>query len=420
MTRQFDIILHIGTEKTGTTTLQHELLFNQQRLEESGVFYLTTPERVEARGIAAAAVGDAQPDDFLKQAGIDTCEQRQRFREATITEVHDVLDGLPSHVQTLLISSEHFHSRLRQLDQVEWVRRLFAERARRFTVVCYLRSQADLVESYYSTMLKNGEGRPLGEIADKTCEVSNHYYNYHTLLALWASVFGKDAMVPRLFNPERFEKGDVVADFLRVVGIAVTLKKPGVEGKRYNESLTPLGQGLLRAINLHRQQAEDDPDVLAQCGTFAAAVIAQFPGKGERLSKEALVRIEEEFKTVNAQVRRQWFSEEARLFPPRKRDKPNRVKLHLPVSSEQIDTISQVVELLSGSDGGPVTVLNSCADILRDLAVYYEQKNKDLAWSLMRLARRIRPQGPVIKRKFDEYERIRRHPIRRIRRWISR
>lgn len=418
MTRQFDVILHIGTEKTGTTTLQHALLFNQQRLVAAGVFYLTTPQRIEARGIAAAAVGDKQPDDFLKQGGIDTHEQRQRFREATITQVHDALDGLPPHLHTVVISSEHFHSRLKQPDQVAWVRRLFGERARSFMVVCYLRYQADLVESYYSTMLKNGETRPLSKIADKTCQARNHYYNYQTLITLWSSVFGKEAMVPRLFDPMRFEQGDLVVDFLRATRIEVTLEKPGGRYKRYNESMTPLGQGMLRAINLHTKQVDNDPETVEHCRTLATAVIAQFPGKGESLNDEALTRIDKEFISVNTQVKQQWFPDEQCLFPPRQRAKPNRVKLHLPVTRDQLDTIRRVVELLSDSSGGPVKALNPCADILRDLAIYHEQKDQDLSWCLMRLARDIRPHGPLINRKFEEYDRIWRHPLRRIKRWI--
>ena len=248
MSRGFRFVLHIGTEKTGTTTLQGYLHAAQEELKKQGVAYYATLGRSEARAIAACAVGDKAPDDFLKQQGVDSADQRQMFREKVEKDFYTAMEALDDCVHTVVISSEHFHSRLRQPGQVQWLKDLLKPWASDIQVVVYLRPQVEVLTSFYSTALRNGEVGSLEAVSEKLCQPRNHFYNYQALLKLWGDSFGLDSLNPRLFTPTDLIQKDIVADFFEAVGMAMpeqwSLKVP-----RKNESINPVGQALLRGLN---------------------------------------------------------------------------------------------------------------------------------------------------------------------------
>lgn len=419
MGRTFKFIIHIGTEKTGTTTLQNLLSYNHELLKSRGFFYLRTPERIEARGITAASLGDQQPDEFLKDLGVDTPEQRQKFRDATERQVHETLSLLPESVSTVIVSSEHFHSRLRHPEQVARVRKLLIDHAESFQIVCYLRHQASLVESYYSTALKNGTTLTLKDTAEQLCKASNHYYNYQMLLDLWSNCFGAEAITPRIFDKHSLEEGDIIKDFLSASKINIKLQHPQRKQERYNESLTPLGQSLLKGINIFQSSTDITPD-LDRCKKLASSIIKEFPGSGERLDKQALENIESEFETSNTEVKKHWFSDRQGSLFHSPEDDQGVMTRGSPVTRNQLEITSQVIDYLESNSGKPAKSLNHCADTLKTLALRHEEQDRELAWKLMSLARRIRPGGPFIKQKVLEYNSDRQRPFYRFKKWIKR
>lgn len=433
MSHSFRFIIHIGTEKTGTTTLQHVLAKNRELLEYSGVYYLTTPQRIESRGMVAAALGNQQHDEFLSESGVDTAEKRQAFREATWQEVHATLSTLPKSIHTVVVSSEHFHSRLRHQKQVAWIRELFAEYANDFCIICYLRQQAELVESFYTTALKNGSTRKLDELAEKICKKTNHYYNYRMLLSLWAETFGDDCLAPRIFDKPTLMGGDVVKDFLSTADIDVALKRPRRKRERYNESLSPLGQHLLRGMNVlqaevnkedvqegHDNEFRIDGHDEEKCKEIRSAVIQSFPGSGEQVTGKVLQRIKHEFLESNTQVQQSWLPSQPEGLFSFSRYKKNIVEQNAPITRQQIDVTKNVIDFLSSDNGKSIPSINHCAGILKKLALHYEDNDIELSYELMDLALRIRPRGSFIKRKVAEYSEIRQRPLHRLRQWARR
>lgn len=432
MSHSFRFIIHIGTEKTGTTTLQHLLAQNRELLEYNGVYYLTTPQRIESRGMVAAALGNQQHDEFLSASGVDTAEKRQTFREATWQEVHATLSALPTSIHTVVVSSEHFHSRLRHQKQVAWIRELFAEYASEFRIFCYLRQQAELVESFYSTALKNGSTRKLDELAEKLCKNTNHYYNHRMLLSLWAKTFGDDCLTPRIFDKSTLVGGDVVKDFLSTAGIDVALKRSRRQRDHYNESLSPLGQHLLRGLNVSQAEVNDEDtkeryDGFREDGhdeekrkEIRSALIQAFMGSGEEVKSKALQRIKREFSESNSHVQQLWFPSQSDEIFSFSRSQKTIAEQNAPVTKQQVDVTRSVVDFLSRDSGKPIQSINQCADILKKLAVHYEGVDIELSYELMVLALRIRPRGPFIKRKVAEYAEIRQRPFHRLRQWVRR
>ncbi|WP_139788480.1 hypothetical protein [Halomonas sp. BC1] len=217
MLRKFHFYLHIGTEKTGSTAIQIALLKNKDNLLDLGLAYLVSHDRIESRAFAAAAIGDKQKDDFLTRNNMDSAKSRQELRHQLASDLDSFISELPGHVHSIILSSEHFHSRLRYSNQVKWLYEFLLPYASGFTVICYVRPQVDLVSSSYSTMLKSYDARSLSEVVDSVCVKNNHYYNYNNFLSLWENVFGFESMVLRLFKADVMLQENVVADFFSAI-----------------------------------------------------------------------------------------------------------------------------------------------------------------------------------------------------------
>ena len=424
--RKFYFYIHIGTEKTGSTTIQNVLKQTSNDLQNAGFAYLVTHGRIESRAFAAAAINDKQPDDFLQSIDKQSSEERQALREQLALELQDFTAQLPVHVHSIILSSEHFHSRLRHPRDVQWLHDFLLPYASRFTIICYLRPQAELVASSYSTMLKNNDTRSFHEVVEKICLPSNHYYNYQKILNLWAGVFAHTSIVPRVFSIGKFLKGDVVADFFNIIGVHDDFYKQEKHARqRLNESLSPVGQLILRTLNIagkeYKKSLSDNQyiDCEALIETFKVKVISSFSGKGEAVNDAQFERIERDFWKSNEQVGLEWFDNDKALLATKPCFENKVINSYCPSLTEpQLLLLEEVVAFLDELDGRYLVKLDPLASVFRDIAVMRENKSLEIAYRWMCLAQRIRPNGPFINRKVDAYQSARNHPLYRLKRII--
>ena len=416
------VVLHIGTEKTGTTTLQSVLATHRERLHPYGIAYLSTPGRADARGLAAAALEDRVPDEYLCHRGIDAPAARAAFRAETVEALRADMAALPAGIHTVVISSEHFHSRLRRPSEVAWLGAVLGEWASSFRVIAYLRRQVDVMTSFYSTELKNGGRRTLAQAAEKMCRPGNHYFDYHDMLALWAEHFGEEAIISRVMAHGELQGDRLVDDFLAVLGGGdLELPDPDPDRGWLNESVTPLGQGLLRGINteIARREAED-PSVSSLRG-LQCEVRQAFPGKGATLPLKEAKRLQAAFDEGNGAVCARWFPGRARLFEPVTASSYPARQGESALSEGQLELVRRVLDAVDGeeTEGNTLKPFDHCAILLRDAAVARENSNLIEAEACMELAGRIRPDGPFIHNRLEHY-RERRSLRGRLRRLLGR
>ncbi|WP_110649899.1 hypothetical protein [Salinicola peritrichatus] len=403
MAGRLRIILHIGTEKTGTTTLQHALQVNRDLLSAQGVHYLTTPGRTESRAFPSACLNDTANDDYLRSEGIDTPEQRQAFRQQFGEVLSQAIAALPDPIHTVVISSEHFHSRLRDAEAVARVREWLAPYTDEFRVVCYLRRQVDVATSFYSTELKSGGTHALGDTVRRVCRPDNHYYNYEKLLSLWGEVFSPEALIVRQADRKSLRGGSVVDDFLALLGIDVGSLENYRPVRTCNESLNHLGQMLLRQLNRQIKAASDDPNDQSRLRlvNMRLQLAHAFAGKGEQLPPAQAADIQHQFDASNEAVRKTWFPEQEALFSTEFEDNDHRL-----LNPTQ-ETLLESLLMLIASDGQAALDMRQydCyANTLRDSARLLEEAELPKAYELMTLASIIRPNGPFIRKKANEYK----------------
>ena len=244
-------IVHIGTEKTGTTTIQNFLYQNRRKFRAAGYHFLQSAGAQNNRALPAYCIGDDTFDDFYRNQGILTLEDRARYKARFLREFEQELASLPKTVHTVLISSEHFHSRIRTEAEMDNVHALLSPYFDDIRILCYLREQVTTCTSYYSTHLKSG-GTDSFSVFMQRCAPRNYYFNYDTMLGNWARAFGRDALDVALFDRKRFLNGDLLDDFTARIdaGLVGNLNK---NFDTENESLTPAGQAL--ALALYEQTA---------------------------------------------------------------------------------------------------------------------------------------------------------------------
>lgn len=243
-----DFVLHIGSDKTGTTSIQGFLRHNRAALAEAGWLFPRTlgqPRHLRFGMFTAPDEALVRSQDWFRggYGDLPPAEFRQRVRRRLFREIREAA------AEGVLISDEAlFSASWERVDRL----RLFTDRfARSVRVVVYLRRQDDHLVSSYQQVIKRGEVDRLSAWVQRD---RRRFYDYHRRLCVWRDHLEPDAMVVRRFERPRFVGGDLVADFLTAADLGVDRTSLEPTGTR-NESLSAEAVEMLRLLNLH--QVED-------------------------------------------------------------------------------------------------------------------------------------------------------------------
>lgn len=218
--------LHIGMLKTGTTTLQEFLFLNRGMLARQGFLYPLCLKEVlpglhEHNQVVMAAPWQARA---LREE-----TQRSGCRHAIISaESLQFSRRTPESVR-------HF---------VGFLRAAGFEEVR---VIVYLRPIRELLASWASQHLRWGATRPFDALPPQQQPFARILCDYRELLSLWEGVCGRAALRVRLLEADSLCGGDLLRDFLAVLGLpwSEELQLP----QRRNERLSLIEMELLRALS---------------------------------------------------------------------------------------------------------------------------------------------------------------------------
>lgn len=201
------ILIHIGTEKTGTTSLQKFFSINKEILSEAGIWYPDS-EKLDychrhGHFPLAASLFDQCPD-FVTPA-------KHHNADALYKQLLRDFEGRDE--QALLLSAEHFSSRCSQPKMIERLRRLLGDYHVRILV--YVRPQHELLLSAYSTFLKSGGTKTLEEVSrERWLNTDGVYFNYFRLVQRWWKVFSQDNVRVQVFQTQAMHQGDLYRDLI--------------------------------------------------------------------------------------------------------------------------------------------------------------------------------------------------------------
>lgn len=282
-------ILHIGPMKTGSTSIQWWLSRNSAALEAEGV-HLLRPKAINASALVRTFEDGGRSRRKRKEAG--NAVSPERFNA--------VLEAIPDSAHTAILSGELLGQAMRR-PAIARLKEAMSPYFDRWLIIVYLRRQADLTASRFSTSARRGQHAKLKSPMD-----------YARILEEWGAEFGRDSLRPRLFDRAELIDGDVVADFQAVAGLP-TLPEEKRPDER-NPSLNPKAQAFLE--DLAKSAGRRGPKFLALPGhSRIVGILNQgHAGSGRMPSRAEVAAFMDQARDSNEVVRAAWFPERTTLF----------------------------------------------------------------------------------------------------------
>lgn len=256
-----NLTVHIGTTKTGSSSIQRFLNLNRAALRRKGILIPSTLGNiVHFHSVLASLPFGKSPDlarsvpdltnsfPFLtKYVPLIGRRQHANFcRKTRAGFLEEVANA--GECKEVVITAEHLHSRLRKRKHIKTFRNMFCRDFQNVRIVVYIRPQLDQAVSLYSTMLRGGYANSLDEfIESRKLPSSRPYFDLRDVITRWTDVFGAENVIVRPFNGIDREFG-VLSDFCDLLNI-----DPGKGGwrldKQSNASINIAGQELLLMLN---------------------------------------------------------------------------------------------------------------------------------------------------------------------------
>ncbi|MEI9932887.1 MAG: hypothetical protein WDM89_20705 [Rhizomicrobium sp.] len=275
------LILHIGTHKTGTSSLQSVLTQRADALREKGVRYIEAARenRIAHHPLAWAIRGR---------------------RGAALTVWDDVRRELQNAAEPVkLLSTEGFWFEDPDAikEQLAW--------SGPVRIVAYVRRQDKYLQSLYKQTVASGRKTDF----DKWLKDVPHRGDYYSVIARWADTFGERAIT--LLPYERSGRTiDVVEDFLRVLNLD---PGPLLAGRKYPQNPSP------RRELLHFLRAFNQLNLKMDHEKFFYSVIQRnkaYVRSTDLLSAERCAALLEDHAESNRKLaERFWHDETMPLFP---------------------------------------------------------------------------------------------------------
>ncbi len=333
-----DLILHIGKPKTGSTSIQHLLAVNRPALLAQGMYYPATP--TGNMHVLLAASFSSVAAVYRDTANLMWQGHKPEIAIARhLAELQEEVAGLPGSVSRIILSSEQFSMYLRTEEAVGRLRDFVMKFADRCTVVVYLRRQDEHFASLYSQSLR------LGYIDEPNLDDAPKEYDNALFLARWAKIFGKDNVIPRVFERPAGRRFDVVEDFAGICGFDMAPMKLGGEVNK-NQSMTQAGQDTLRRLGRRLSgDAADKTPVGLIWQRITDAVSTASPGKGWAPTQAAARAFVDRYAASNEAVRAAYFPEKTSLFEMSFANLPEREEA-IPLETVQRATMDAFLESL--------------------------------------------------------------------------
>lgn len=245
------LILHIGSPKTGTTSIQWLLHQKQDILREHGINFSRTHRKHISHNRVVPEFREGRASEF--------CDQLAEEIETSDCPLH-------------IVSSELFFrpaaARMMAPGLAEFLPPALREAT---TVVCYLRRHDLYLEALYKQLVKNGKIVPAPQAF---IETHLRRITYSKSLTHYAAAFGQERMVVRPFERQAFPGGDVTRDFADLAGIPrgidLQLESDGSMNRTLSAELTELLGNLAQHSSLNTQKLIRDIIELGHDCAFAS------------------------------------------------------------------------------------------------------------------------------------------------------
>lgn len=387
-------ILHIGTEKTGSTILQNWLYLNQKELSVQRVAISKFLQNNNNRDLCAFF--QSSYDDFFRARGIDNLNKKTIFFSGFLDNFSVEIKELSGNHDYMIITSEHFHSRLTNIDDIKALRDFLFLHFEDVKVICYFREQSLVRESLYSTALRCGYSCSLADF-HQSIGIDSHYYNYFFMFSKWESVFGINKLESVIYDSKCWYESDIRKDFIIRVFNGICLDHLNYSVDRANEKLSYVQAVLVRMVNSVFNDKIHSSLIRNQ---LVSSIIKNNSLAIGDLVDNRKTDFYKQFDESNKLFFEKFFGTPENYFKEPALLIEKAYLFNSDIEKTLVDGFCDVMRRLA-------FLFNDDADKLKNIALKYESQSlltRDDALTLMQLARRVCPNDPFIKLKSIEWE----------------
>ena len=297
------IDIHIGMEKTGSTSIQAALAMAGEELRKNGIMFSRALNYPSNNYLAVAFQDDNKIDGLRIVNGIAGSEALADFRKRLLCDfIEELRNG---DCQRIIVSSEHLSSRLLSINEIKKLKDFFEPFASEISIYIYLRPQADFYISHYSTAVKFEDSIEFFTFPPKRSVREDLFYD--RLLAKWEAVYGVEKIHVRTFEQSRLDDNDIVVDFWNWLRLP---EKVRPEIKKRNSSLDVKKLEFLRLFNSHIPRFSSGRLNPAR-GNIAAAIDRIEPlGEKLEIPEREKIKFMTMFEKGNRKIAHEYFGRE--------------------------------------------------------------------------------------------------------------
>lgn len=293
-------VIHIGTFKTGSTSIQYFLDQNRNLLKEGGYFVPQSLGAPNHHGLAVYALSYREVTGLIRFLQLEERDAREQARANFVRMLSEEMQALDSKTHTVLFSNEHL-SGLNTVGEIKTLRDLLAPHFDEFKILVYLRRQDQRIISDYTQKVRDGYTKPLDILNYEPAESTD----YFSFIAKWAEVFGEEAIAPRIFARQNFQNGDLIDDFCLAAEIPIQtdFERPASE----NTGLSHKATQFLRAINEFIPARKDgSPNKFRE--RLLPYLASSYPGRGITPDPKTANKLLERVRANNEALGEKYFS----------------------------------------------------------------------------------------------------------------
>jgi len=210
------IILHIGTHKTGSTSLQRYLFDREAYLLRQGIA-LYHGQHIDDNHIELYLASMRYTRDSFAKQSLTNLVVDESYTEAVAARVRAFMES--SEAPRVLLTTEGL-SLLRFRDELERLRYILGDAEAEVSVVLYLREKSAYLDSYRKQLFKK-EGRlPSKEYWSALyIEPDTWLTDYETLVQVYRDAFGDHRVTVMDYDKEMSTVGNIIPSFLKAIAV---------------------------------------------------------------------------------------------------------------------------------------------------------------------------------------------------------